>query len=110
MTLLAVTIMNGPPPIARQAFLRRNEKIAVITDLVIAILLLLIGSLSLIQKGGMGDLGVLSCLGTMSSEAIVFMIGSSFLIPIILLMIFLVRESKYTKEIQAIKQATASNQ
>ncbi|MEZ5315166.1 MAG: hypothetical protein R3E91_03010 [Chlamydiales bacterium] len=99
MTLLAVTIMNGPPPIARQAFLRRSEKITLVTDLVIAILLLLIGSLSLIQKGGIGDLGVLSCLGTTSLEAIVFMIGSSFLIPMSHLIILVVRESKYIRQV-----------
>ncbi|MEZ5315165.1 MAG: hypothetical protein R3E91_03005 [Chlamydiales bacterium] len=97
MTLLAVTQINGFPPIPRETVLRRNEKIAVITDFFIGMLLVIVGSLSLIQQGGLGNLGAFSSLGTVSFPGALSMVTIGFLLPTSNFFFFIVRESKYMR-------------
>ncbi|MEZ5315164.1 MAG: hypothetical protein R3E91_03000 [Chlamydiales bacterium] len=101
MALSLVTKINPPPMIPKKVVLEKNEKIALITDLVVAVLLFMVGSLSLIQRGGLGDLGSLSCLGSMSSVGAFFMVGAGILLPMSHLLLFAIRESRYLSRLNS---------
>ena len=111
MAYVAMTCFTSKVPLEntnRPQVLQNDEKAAIITDFVVAVLISTVGALALIQIAGIANLGCFSCLGAIGPEAAYAMIGVGAAIVAVDIIKLMIQQARHISKLQSLANSRNS--